>query len=422
MSMQSLWAHTAAPAPVTDRLHDSTSAEVAVIGGGYTGLASALRLAEGGANVVVLEARAAGGVASGVNGGQVIPGLKQDPDELISLFGRDRGERLIAFVAGTVDTVFKVIERYAISCEASRPGWIQLAHSADALVSIRRRVEQWQQRGAELEMLDRQSAAALIGSDRYYGAGLDRRAGQLQPLSYARGLARAAIKAGARLYTDTAATSLARDQNRWRVTTDTGATVGAERVLLCTNAYTDGLWPSLRQTIIAANSFQIATPELPETLRKTILPGGHAVSDTRRLLRYFRRDASGRFLMGGRGPFREPRSPADFAHLKAAMVDLYPSLRTIEPEFHWGGRVALTRDYLPHLHEPAQGVTAFLGCNGRGVGLATAVGLALGNYLLHPGSTDFPFPVAPIKPIPFHGLQRLYVATAIAYYRFLDAV
>jgi glycine/D-amino acid oxidase-like deaminating enzyme len=422
MIMRSLWADTAEPAPPTTALQASASADVAIVGGGYTGLSAALRLAEGGAGVLVLEAGAIGGLASGLNGGQVIPGLKQDPEEIVALFGHERGERLIEFVGRTADIVFDLIARHQIPCNATRFGWIQAAHSPDALTIIRRRVEQWQRRGAPLEMTDRASTAAMIGSDAYFGAGIDRRAGNLQPLSYARGIARAAIAAGARLHTDTRAVAIARDRGRWNVTTAGGAVVNAERVLLCTNGYTDNLWPALRRTVIAANSFQIATPPLPDDLRRAILPGGHAVSDTRRLLRYFRRDVSGRFLMGGRGPFRDPRGPEDFAHLQAAMIDVFPALRDIEPELCWGGRVALTRDHLPHLHEPANGVTAFLGYNGRGVGLATAAGLALGDHLLRPHEHTFPFPATRIQPIPFHGLKRLYVATVVAYYRFRDAM
>jgi glycine/D-amino acid oxidase-like deaminating enzyme len=191
-------------------------------------------------------------------------------------------------------------------------------------------------------------------------------------------------------------------------------------VLLATNGYTDGLWPNLRETVIAVNSFQIATSPLPDELGKAILPRGHVASDTRKLLRYFRRDSTARLLMGGRGPFAAPRGPADFRHLVRMVEDLYPALRDIPYEFHWSGRVALTRDFLPHLHEPVPGLLAFLGCNGRGVGLCTAMGAVIGKHWLQPESSPLPFPITRIRPIPFHGLRRLYVAAVIAYYRLLD--
>jgi glycine/D-amino acid oxidase-like deaminating enzyme len=421
MRMRSLWEDTATPAPATAALDQSIRVDVAIVGGGYTGMSAALRLAEGGADVAVLEAGALGGRASSVNGGQVIPGLKQDPGELLARFGAERGERLIEFVGQAAATVFSLIDRHRIVCDHSRAGWIQAAHTEAALESLRRRVEAWQQRGAPLEMLDAAATAALLGTDRYAGAAIDRRAGALQPLSYARGLAAVALRAGAKLFTHTRAVSLERSSAHWRIATAGGASVDAERVLLCTNGYTDDLWPALPRTLIAANSFQVATPPLPDELHRVVLPRGHAVSDTRKLLRYFRCDATGRLVMGGRGRFRDPRGPEDFAHLRAAMIDLYPALRSVELERCWGGRVALTRDFLPHLHEPAPGVTAFLGYNGRGVALATAAGLALGEHT-RGDRAALPFPATPIRPIPFHGLRRLYVATVMAYYRLRDAI
>lgn len=419
MSGSSLWEATAAPAPQTPPLDESVTADVAIVGGGYTGLSAALHLAEGGAEVAVIDAGEPGGAASGLNGGQVNPGLKQDPEEILAIFGREAGERLIEFAGGTAEVVFSLIAKHGISCDATRVGWIQPAHSKEAFEIVKHRVDQWQRRGAPLEVLDRASTEELLGTDRYYGAGLDRRAGGIQPLSYARGLARAAMAAGASIYGRTRAVAIDRRNGSFRITTGLGPSIEAPRVLLATNGYTDGLWPRLRETLIAANSFQIATAPLPSDLGSRLLPKGHVASDTRKLLRYFRRDAMGRFLMGGRGPFAEPRGPADFEHLVRAVEDLYPALRGAAYEFHWSGRVALTRDYLPHLHEPASGLLAFVGCNGRGVGLGTAMGMAIGKHLLSP-SSPLPIPITSIRPIPFHGLQRLYVASVIAYYRLLD--
>jgi glycine/D-amino acid oxidase-like deaminating enzyme len=420
MSGNSLWAATAEPAPAAPPLDESRPADVAIVGGGYSGLSAALHLAEGGASVAVLDAGEPGGAASGLNGGQVNPGLKQDPEEIVAIYGREAGERVIEFAGGTADVVFSLIGKHKIACDATRAGWIQPAHSKAAFETVKRRVDQWQRRGAPLELLDRATTAELLGTHRYHGAGLDRRAGGIQPLSYARGLARAAMARGARIFGHTRAVAIEKRKGSFRVTTGRGPSVEAPRVLLATNGYTDELWPNLRETVIAANSFQTATSPLPEDLARTILPRGHVASDTRKLLRYFRRDATGRFLMGGRGPFAEPTGPADFKHLVRMVEDLFPALRGVSYEYHWSGRVALTRDYLPHLHEPVPGLLAFLGCNGRGVGLGTAMGAAIGRHFLSPDLAPLPFPITRIRPIPCHGLQRLYVAAVIGYYRLLD--
>lgn len=417
----SLWAATAIAGPATPPLPASARFDVAIVGAGYTGLVTALHLARGGARVCVLDAGEPGWGASGRNGGQVIPGLKHDPDDLRRQFGSNQAERLIEVAGHAADHVFELIEHYGIDCEATRKGWIQPAASPAAMRAIERRADQWRQRGVPVEMLDQASVTRRIGSHDYLGAWVDPRAGSVQPLSYARGLAHAAIREGAQIHGGTRVTDLRREEGRWVLTTHQQHRVHAEHVVLATNGYTDGLWPNLRQTLLAANSFIVATRPLSDDLRRSVLPGGEVCSDARRLLLYFKQDASGRLLLGGRGPFAEPRSAADWNHLKRSMLGLFPQLADVEFEYQWSGRVALTQDFMPRLHEPAANLSILLGYNGRGIAMATTLGRHLAQRLLGQ-EKDFPFPVTPIRPIPFHGLQRLYLGVGIAWYRLLDAV
>ena len=210
------------------------------------------------------------------------------------------------------------------------------------------------------------------------------------------------------------ATSLARTGSGWRLSTPKGA-VEASDVVLATNGYTDGLWPGLRRTILPARSCQIATAPLSTD----ILSGGEAVSDTRRIGNYFRLGPGGRQLIGGRGAFRETPSPPDVARLRAALARLYPQVAEAAIEHVWSGRVAMTPDHLPHVHQPAPGLTIALGYNGRGVALATALGLAIAAHLT--GRSPLPLSVGPLRPLPLHGLHPLYGTAAIAYYRLRDA-
>ena len=394
--------------------------DVAIVGAGYSGLAAALQLAESGVSVVVLEAGEPGWGASGRNGGQVIPGLKYDPDELVAMFGPKAGEHLVEVAGGAPDTVFDLIARHGIDCEARRCGWIQPAYAAADLAMIARRAEQWQRRGAPVEVLDRDTTRRLVGSPIYHGGWIDRRAGSVQPLSYARGLARAAQKAGALVCGGSRVSALARDGHRWKVKTAHGPTVSAERVLLATNGYTDGLWPRLRQTVIAANSFQVATRRLSDNLRGTVLPEGHVASDTRKLLLYYRCDHHGRLIMGGRGPFREPTGPSAYRHLERVIGLLFPQLEGVPCEFYWTGRVALTRDHLPHVHQPAPGLTVFLGYNGRGIAMATTLGTLVARNLVAPAGNPLPLPITDIRPIPLHPLHRTYATAILQLYRFRD--
>jgi glycine/D-amino acid oxidase-like deaminating enzyme len=415
----SLWAATAPAAPPTPPLAGSRRADVLIVGAGFTGLSAALHLAEAGARVCVLEAHEPGWGASGRNGGQVNPTLKHDPDELVRLYCAARAEPLIDAVSRSADLVFELIERHGIDCQPVRKGWLQVAYSPQHIAAMHARAEQWARRGAATQMLDRNEVAARLGTDAFAGGWLDGRAGGIQPLAYTRGLVRAAQAAGASVHGSSAVTSLERRGTQWHATTASGASVVADQVLIATNGYTGGLWPGLSRTVLAANSFIVATAPLQGAAAHAILPGGETASTSQRLLLYFRKDAQGRLLMGGRGHFADPAGPADFAHLERSLALLYPQLGPLRYQYRWAGRIAVTRDFMPHVHTPAPGLTIALGYNGRGIALATSMGRHVAARLLQPGA-DFPYPVTPLQPIPLHGLQRFYIAAGVAWYSLLD--
>jgi glycine/D-amino acid oxidase-like deaminating enzyme len=415
----SLWAATAPPAPPTPPLAGAQRADVLIVGAGFTGLSAALHLAEAGTKVCVLEAHEPGWGASGRNGGQVNPTLKQDPDELVRTYGAARAEPLIDAVSRSADLVFELIERHGIDCQPVRKGWLQVAYSPKHIAAMHARAEQWARRGAATQMLDRNEVAARLGTDAFAGGWLDGRAGGIQPLAYTRGLVRAAQAAGASVHGGSAVTSLERRGTQWHATTASGASVVADQVLIATNGYTGGLWPGLSRTVLAANSFIVATAPLQGAAAHAILPGGETASTSQRLLLYFRKDAQGRLLMGGRGHFADPAGPADFAHLERSLALLYPQLGPLRYQYRWAGRIAVTRDFMPHVHTPAPGLTIALGYNGRGIALATSMGRHVAARLLQPGA-DFPYPVTPLQPFPLHGLQRFYIAAGVAWYSLLD--
>jgi glycine/D-amino acid oxidase-like deaminating enzyme len=406
-------------APATTPLQGRADAEVLVVGGGYTGLSCALTLAEAGRSVILLEAGEVGHGASGRNGGQVIPGLKHDPDDLVARFGRDRGEALVRLAGGAADRVFALIAKHRIDCAAVQCGWIQPAHSAAAAQRVIARTHQWARRGALVELLSGDRVASLLGTTAYAAGWLDRRAGALQPLAYARGLARAALGRGARIHTASPATHIGRDGDAWVATTPRGA-VRARQVVLATDAYSGALWPDLPVNQMIATSVQIATDPLPEADRQAILPGGTVASDTRELLYYFRLDADGRFIIGGRGSATQRVPERVYANLRRVAARLYPRLAGVAWPYHWYGRVGITRDWLPHLAEVAPGVWTALGYCGRGVAMATTMGLVLADILKggHPPA----YPVAVLEPIPLYALRGPLLQAAIAYYRVRDAM
>lgn len=415
----SLWAATAPPAPATPPLTESRKADVLIVGGGFTGLSAALHLAEAGVRVCVLEAHEPGWGASGRNGGQVNPTLKHDPDELIRLYGCARAAPLIDAVSRSADLVFELIARHGIDCQPVRNGWLQVAYAPKDVASLHARAAQWARRGVQTQMLDRAAVAARLGTEAFAGGWLDGRAGGIQPLAYTRGLVRAAQGFGASVHGDTEVTALERRGTHWHASTSTGASVTAEQVVIATNGYTGTLWPRLQRTVLAANSFIVATEPLKGAAADAILPLGETASTSQRLLLYFRKDAQGRLLMGGRGHFADPSEPSDFSHLERSLELLFPQLGPLRYEYRWAGRIAVTRDFMPHVHNPAPGVTIALGYNGRGIALATSMGKHLAARLVDAGA-EFPYPVTPIRPIPLHGLQRFYVAGGVAWYSLLD--
>ena len=415
----SLWSSTANAGPVCSPLSGEAETEIAVIGAGFTGLSAALHLAEAGQDVTVLEAETPGWGASGRNGGQVNPGLIEDPEAVVRTFGEDMGRRMVALSGAAGQLVFSLIEKHAIDCEAMPVGWLRAAHDAKAMALMQSRAEQWRRHGAELRLLSREETAELIGAPAYVGGLLDPRGGNVHPLNYALGLADAAIKAGACIHGQSRALSRTRQGDRWLITTPEGQ-LAARRVLICTNAYTDGFAPDVAKTVVPVRSVQVATQQLSDNVYRSILPGRHAPADTRRLLLYYRKDASGRFIMGGRGGLNDRSTLAALEDLRRVSVALYPQLAEAEWNYAWGGTLAVTPDHYPRLQEVEDGLMAGLGFNGRGVAMATAMGRVLADWASGRPASELDFPVTPLRAIPFHRFHRLGVWTATTKMKWLD--
>ena len=415
----SLYAETAVPAGAYPPLRGEQRTPVAIVGGGFTGLSTALHLAERGVLATLIEASEPGWGASGRNGGQVNPGLKWDPDQVEADFGPALGGRMIALSYAAPDAVFDIIRRHQITCEARQQGTLRAAIMPGNAAAAERAAEQCIRRGMPVEYLGRAAVAALTGTDRYAGAMLDRRGGDLNPLSYARGLARAAAQLGARIHGATPALSITREGTLWRIATPEGSLL-AEQVVLATNGYTGDLWPGLRRSLAPVFSSIAATAPLPDAVARTILPLRGSVYESGNITVYYRLDQDNRLLMGGRGPQRPMGDTGPVQYLLRYAERLWPALKGATWTHGWNGQLAMTRDHYPHLHEPAPGLLAALGYNGRGVAMATAMGGQLARRLLGTPAEALDMPVQPIRPIPFHRFWRLGVAAAVAQGRMRD--
>ena len=313
---RSLYAETARPAIATPPLDGDRRVDVCVIGGGFTGLSTALHLAQQGVDVAVLEAHEPGWGASGRNGGQVNPGLKHDPDQVETDFGADLGKRMVALSGDAPNVVFRLIERHQIECDALQSGTLRAASGARDASWIRASANQWIRRDTPVELLESDAASEATGTDRYVCAMLDRRGGQVNPLGYARGLAQAAVQAGAAVHGATPALGVKRN-GTWHVRTPTG-TVRADKLVLATNGYTDDVWPGLRRSIVPVFSAIVASESLPRVPMQSVL------YETGRVTVYYRFDRANRLLMGGRSMQRDVTEPRELQYLIDYAGRLWP--------------------------------------------------------------------------------------------------
>ncbi len=400
-----LWEASAPAPPETSPLRGATPADVIIVGGGYTGLSAALHLAEAGCDAVVLEAEAVGFGGSGRNSGLVNAGLWLTPRDILARLGDDYGERLLARLESAPDLVFSLIEAHGIACEAARVGTLHCARDAAGLREIEDRETQWQARGAPVRVVRGVEVAELTGTQRFAGALLDERAGTIQPLAYARGLAAAALAAGARIHTESPVIGFSRDAGAWRVATPDGHVV-AERVLVAVNAYGGPPWPQISAAQIGMYYSHFATPPLEDSLRDEILPQRHGAWDTRKIITSIRFDAAGRLIIGSVGSLQHGGGALLAAWAKREMLHLYPRLAEVSWQHQWQGRFAMTPDHLPHFHELAPGMVTVAGYNGRGIGPGTAFGKMLAEKLLDRPDADLPLPTSPVTPVALRGVKQ----------------
>jgi len=415
----SLYAATAVPQLALPPLAADRRVQVAIIGGGLAGLSTALHLAEQGVETIVLEANEPGWGASGNNGGQLNPGLKLDPDTVEAAFGSGLGARMIAFSYNTPVFTLELIRRLNIDCDARQNGTLRAAYHAKHARAVEATAAQCIRRGMPVRLLDRNDVRQMTGTDRYVRAMFDARGGDVHPLNYARGLARAVVAAGATIYGGTRATSIGREGSRWRIDTP-HATVRADKVLLATNGFTDDLWPGLRQTVVPLFSSIAATASLSDEVARQIMPARPVLYESGHITVYYRIDASNRLLMGGRGPMHWIRNANAVTYLMRYAERLWPALRGTAWTHGWNSRLAMTADHFPHVHEPAPGLLAYLGCNGRGVALATAMGEQLARRLIGGENAEIDLPITAIRPIRFHAAWPIAVRSAVLHGRLRD--
>jgi glycine/D-amino acid oxidase-like deaminating enzyme len=388
-----LWAMTAPGAPPTGKLAGDAATDVCIVGGGYTGLSAALHLAKKGIRAVVLEARDVGFGGAGRNVGLVNAGMWVMPDELPKVLGPVYGDRLLTLLGDAPAAVFDIVKTYGIACELRTEGTLHCAVGQTGLDELKAREAQWQARGAPVRLLSTEETKAMVGSSAYSAALLDARAGTIQPLAYVRGLAKAALKEGAIIHTDSAVSRVEADTGRWRVLTASGS-VAADWVIMATDAYAQGPWEVIRREQVHLPYFNCATTPLPEEVRASILPGGQGAWDTKEVLSSFRMDALGRLVFGSVGALKGMGETIHRDWALRALHRIFPQVGPVAFEAEWYGQIGMTDDNLPRFHRFADRVIAICGYNGRGIAPGTVMGRTLAEHIAGERPEDaLPLPV-----------------------------
>lgn len=420
----SLWAATAPKGAPHPSLEGTRDIDLAIVGGGFTGLSTALFARRLGLSVAVLEAVEVGFGASGRNNGQVIPTLtRPEPDDIIKRHGA-AGERLVHLIRDCASILFDVVREEGIDAEAEQTGWVQPVHSPGRIKVAERRVAQWSKHGAKVTLLSRDEVAKITGSDQWFGGWTNPTGGHINPLALARGLAQAVLKRGGRIYARSPVESFALEGSGWIVRTAKG-TVRARGLVLATNAYTGEfskqLAPRIARQVVPVYSWQMATTPLSDNVRKSIIPGRQAVSDTHRELYFTRYDKRNRLVTGGAILLPIKRRERMQPYIAARLQRLFPQLGPMSFDYVWNGYVGITRDFFPRMHQLGPDGFAWVGCNGRAVGLSVALGRELAKAVTGTPVDQLALPLTEPDPLPLHGVVRTLAPLMLMPYRYLDA-
>ena len=399
MPQNNLWEQSSKENIGFEPLQDSIVSDLAIIGGGYTGCSAALSAAESGLSVTLIDKKIGFG-GSGRNVGLVNSGLWLPPKKVENMLGKEAGIKLNQSLSSAPDLVFNLIDKYNIDCNANRSGTLHCAHSRKGFKDIQNRYQQLTERGAELDLLGPEEAWKRIGSSKFHGALLNKKAGTINPLSYCQGLARAAKSRGAMIFESSLATQIDYKNKLWSIQTEDGS-VQSKMLLIATNAYQQKINGAAASKYTPVYYFQAATKPLSKDSLEGILPNNEGCWDTATVMSSFRLDSDNRFIIGGIGNLGPNISKIHSAWAKRKMQSIFPSLENTSLDYFWGGQIAMTDDHIPKILRIGQNAYSIFGYSGRGIGPGTFFGKSIVETFLTGSEESLPI-------IPTHSNDEIF--------------
>lgn len=354
-------------------LKGEISADVCVIGAGFTGMSAALHLAEKGYSVALLEAERVGWGASGRNGGQVCQGHNMGHEDLIAKVGREAADALWDMSLESVDLVKELIHKHNIQCDLKQ-GVLHVAAKPGHCEEMQKSVDYKQEvLGYDaIRYIERDEVTDMLGTERYHAGEYWAQAVHLHPLNYALGLAAAAEKAGVQIFENSRVTDY-RAGSDAQVQTTYGV-VKAKYIMLACNGYLGKLEPRIAGKIMPINNFILATEPLSESLCRRINRDDVAVADSKFVINYFKLSGDNRLLWGG-GENYSTKFPRDIGtFVRQYMLEFYPELKDLRIDYGWGGTLAITLNRMPYFDRVEDNLFVAQGYSGHGVALATLGG------------------------------------------------
>lgn len=391
-------------------LRDNIVTQTVIIGGGYTGLSAALHLAQLGVEVVLLEAKTIGHGGSGRNVGLVNAGLWTPPTQVENLLGIEQGKKLNQALALGPDLVFKLIAEHKIKCEAKRNGTLHCADTNRQINDLKSRFFQQVARDAPVELFGEEETCKRTGAKHFVASLFDSRAGTIQPLGFAKGMAKAARNAGADIYQNSPVTSAMFDGQFWNIETPNG-TLKAKKLIQTTNAYSNDYKSSglNKNEFVDIHYFQMATQPLPEALVKSILPNGEGCWNCATVMTSFRLDEEGRLLIGAVGKLKGLGGLIHRAWAKRKLKTLYPQLAKFDFKNEWHGRICMTSDHLPKVVDFGPNAISIFGFSGRGISPGTVFGKCAAQWAMIEERDVFPVEIS------HHKIERFKKAKSYFY-------